>query len=518
MRVAAAAVSGLVLALAGPPFDFTIGVWLGLAGFAFVLGSARARFADALAVGTAFGFGANMLAVRFVPAVVARFTPLPYAAGVFALVLLAVGQGLAWGAGALAYEALARRRIPRAFAFATGIYVASFAPAVFPATAAGLASAWPVMVQLADVVGERGVAFVLALTAGLVAEAAIELVASRDRTQVRRALLPLVIAAALTVGVVLEGTSRIRAFAREGTTDTVRVALIAPAVPAEARWDPSRAEGVLELLTTLTREAEAQGAELTVWHETAYPYVVAASSRRCPMGEHAMLGAGVHGPVLAGAVFSAGPGDAYNAAAVCASKPVWGDILGAPYAKRRLLAFGEAVPFAEHAPWLRHVFARGLGLVPGDRNVILTAGAVRASALICFEDTLTGAGHDAMAGSPNLLVNITNDAWFEGSAETELHLRLSAMRAVETRRDFVRAVNVGPAAWIDATGRVRARSSGAPGDAPSFLMVTPTLRETPATLFARFGDTPTATGLLLALAAIGGANTLNARRRARPLD
>jgi apolipoprotein N-acyltransferase len=58
---------------------------------------------------------------------------------------------------------------------------------------------------------------------------------------------------------------------------------------------------------------------------------------------------------------------------------------------------------------------------------------------------------------PNILVNMTNDAWYWGSSELEQHLACSVFRAVETRRPLVIAANGGISAWIDAYGRVRAQ-------------------------------------------------------------
>ena len=59
---------------------------------------------------------------------------------------------------------------------------------------------------------------------------------------------------------------------------------------------------------------------------------------------------------------------------------------------------------------------------------------------------------------PNLLVNLTNDAWFGDTTEPWQHLAASVYRAVELRLDLVRAVNNGVSAVIDSTGRVRART------------------------------------------------------------
>ena len=143
-------------------------------------------------------------------------------------------------------------------------------------------------------------------------------------------------------------------------------------------------------------------------------------------------------------------------------------------------------------------------MLPGDHPVALQAGRVRAGVLICFEDLLPVAGREAASLSPNLLVNVSNDAWFSGSAESQIHLRLSVLRAVELRRDFVRAVNLGPTSWVDAAGRVRARYDE---DLPGSLVVDAALLDDGPTLYARFGDWPG----LLALGALVTAALLRRR-------
>jgi apolipoprotein N-acyltransferase len=106
----------------------------------------------------------------------------------------------------------------------------------------------------------------------------------------------------------------------------------------------------------------------------------------------------------------------------------------------------------------------------------------------CYEDTLPSFGRELFAATqPNLLVNVTNDAWFVGSQEPWLHQRLAAMRSIELRRDMVRAVNLGVSSWIDAGGRMRRSRHDAE---PGFLLVAPALRNEPPTPYARFGDWP----------------------------
>jgi apolipoprotein N-acyltransferase len=496
-----AASAGIVLALAAPPFDAYPTLWLGMSALAYCLGedpgwpafASRARVAlTGARRGLVFGAAANLVALRFIPDVIARFTPLPWAAGVLALVLLAFFEGTRWMVASVACETLARARVPRPVAFAAGVYAGTFVPTMIPWTVAGGVSPWPAMVQLADVCGERGVTFLMALTAGLAASGVRLARVPATRTHALRVFSAAVVLLIAQAGFGVARMRRITAI--RSSAPTARVALVQPGIGATTRWEIERAPAIVQELSALTASAEAQGAGLVVWPEAAYPYRLAHGSRREPAGALPILEPGVHGPVVTGLLTTAPGGLAYNSA-VLATR----DGLSATYDKRHLLWFGETVPLADRLPWMRLVFARGLGLSPGNHAVTLDAGRVRAAVLICYEDTLPEAGREAMAQSPNLLVNITNDAWF-GGAESELHLRMAAMRAVELRRDLVRAVNLGVPSWVDATGRVRARGS------PEFVGVLPTepaLLDGADTFYARFGDLPWAlAGLILANAAI----------------
>jgi apolipoprotein N-acyltransferase len=337
----------------------------------------------------------------------------------------------------------------------------------------------------------------MASSAGLLAAA----LRHRDR---RRALL-LAAGLALPLLMFAHGKMRIAHVERDRQeAPTVTLGLVQPSIGALVRWNSARAKGILESLQELTVSSEQQGAELTIWSEGAYPYPVAHDSRTAPIGAKAVLVPGIRGPVLSGFVSMASHHDELNSAAICTSD----GSISVPQDKVRLLPFGEQIPVIGRIPWVRRTFSRGVGLIPGVGNVVQSWDRVRASVLICVEDTLPEAGRDAMADRPNLLVNLTNDAWFEGSRESELHLRLAAPRAVESRRDMVRAVNLGPTSWIDAAGVVRRRFEGA---SPGVLIATPALLEWAPTLYDRFGDYPTAFALfIVAVAGIAGA-----RRRRR---
>jgi len=478
--------SGALLALSTPPWDLVPAVWVALAVLYGLLleeqppSSRFLRLAAGSLRGLLFGAGTNLVALRFVVPVVSRFTPLPWAVGLAALVLLSLEQGLRFAAAAMLTIQLARRGVPRWLAFGAGVYLSTFIPCVFPWTVATGLVPFPALLQLAEVFGERGVSALVAASAALAVEGARALRAPGPRG---RGWALLGGAAGIPAVLLVQGLLATRAVeAQRRDSPRARVALLQPSIEATERWDPAEAAHILERLAALTRTAEEEvpPPDLTVWTEGSYPYLVDARARYDTRGPRAILQPGVRGPLLVGLMMR-GAGGVYNSAAV-----VRDGRISEPYHKSHLLIFGEYVPFGETFPWLNEVFYRGTGLLRGTRPVRLDAGPIRAVALNCYEDTLSYAVQEAMKVEPNLLVNITNDAWYTGSMESELHLRLATPRAIEVRRDMVRAVNYGETTWVDATGRVRARYDG---DAPGILRTEPALLAT-RTPYARTGDAP----------------------------
>ncbi len=84
----------------------------------------------------------------------------------------------------------------------------------------------------------------------------------------------------------------------------------------------------------------------------------------------------------------------------------------------------------------------------------LRSPAVRFSSLICFEDTVARLARESVRNGARLLVNQTNDAWFDPSSGSRQHMAHCVLRCVENRVPAVRAANTGVTCAIDPYGRV----------------------------------------------------------------
>lgn len=136
-----------------------------------------------------------------------------------------------------------------------------------------------------------------------------------------------------------------------------------------------------------------------------------------------------------------------------------GGVLGC-YEKMHPVMFGEYIPLAERFPWLYSLTPLPAGLTAGTKPVAVTIAGHRVAVNICYETALPAAVREMVrtleqaGGRPDMIVNLTNDGWFWGSSELDMHLAAAIFRAVEVRTPLVIAANTGFSGWIDGSGRL----------------------------------------------------------------
>ncbi|MBI4917470.1 MAG: apolipoprotein N-acyltransferase [Acidobacteria bacterium] len=312
--------------------------------------------------------------------------------------------------------------------------------------------------------------------------------------------LPAAVAGLLVLGTVAYGLIRLpQVDENQEHATPLRVGLVQANMGTyQKRDDPE--EGHRRHLTD-SLALQAEGVDLLIWPESAYVFLLPArtgSNVRPLVLQRPDVAGELHTPLLFGALRrEEGGGDRpidHNTAFLVDAA---GTVQGT-YDKTYLLAFGEYLPFGDTFPWLYSLSPHSGRFTPGSRLDALPFGSHRIGVLVCYEDVLPGFTRKLVrASEPDLLVNITNDAWFGETTEPEIHLALSVFRAVEHRRWLVRATNSGISALIDPAGRVVA-STG--------LATRETLRGTVrwqhgTTLYTVLGDWPG----WLALAAVAWA-------------
>ncbi|MGE4293415.1 MAG: apolipoprotein N-acyltransferase [Desulfovibrio sp.] len=206
---------------------------------------------------------------------------------------------------------------------------------------------------------------------------------------------------------------------------------------------------------TTTASSNANQPDLIVWPETAMPFYLQDASVYSNQVSEFVRTSGV--PLIAGAPAymqqEDGSFNFYNRAFLFNPH----DDSVSWYDKVHLVPFGEYVPLKEWLPVDK--LASGVGdYLPGDRLAPLNADGMHLGLLICYEAIFPELAQERVARGADILVNISNDAWFGRSSAPWQHLAQTRMRAVEQSRWIARGTNTGVSAFIDPLGRLAASS------------------------------------------------------------
>jgi len=146
----------------------------------------------------------------------------------------------------------------------------------------------------------------------------------------------------------------------------------------------------------------------------------------------------------------------YNSAFLTDDK---GKILG-KYNKIKLLLFGEYLPFSDIFPAIKTLSPASGDFTPGSELNILNIydKGIKIGPLICYEDILPEFSREFAKKGANILINLTNDAWFGESFAPYQHLLVAIPRAVETRRYLIRSTNTGVSVVVDSIGQIKSQT------------------------------------------------------------
>ena len=224
----------------------------------------------------------------------------------------------------------------------------------------------------------------------------------------------------------------------------ISVALLQGNISQSIKWSPEHAQQTLQQYLDMVRQTQAR---LIVLPETALPILAEQIDATYleALKQHATE---QQGDLLVGVVASA-QGEYFNSALSLGVSPMQA------YSKSHLVPFGEYIPLKSVFGW---IYRDWLHMPLSDlsrgtsRQPLLIAGQ-KIGVNICYEDVF---GDEIAQQLPQaeLLVNISNDAWYGQSFAADQHMQFSQVRAMETGRMVLRSTNTGATAIIDKNGQV----------------------------------------------------------------
>jgi apolipoprotein N-acyltransferase len=346
----------------------------------------------------------------------------------------------------------------------------------------------PWLLQSADLWGHYGLSFILVLLNTLIALLCRAGIQKKGQLGL---ILPVLL---LCAGVALYSFLRWQQIGKEMGQQvqrgaTMRVGVVQGNIAQDQKWSPGLQEKALATYFRQTRDLVAQDRPvLVIWPETALPFypsahplmrvvrdfagqenislltgapwVETASEDKRPGGETSQekgdrrrwidAASGADGGGAAGNSDRKKP-RYYNSALLI--NPHGSLIDG--YSKSHLVPYGEYVPLKKMMPFLAPLVEAAGDFSPGAVSHALDCQNARIGVLICFESIFPEIARKWVGVRANLLVNLTNDAWYGRSSAPHHSLAMTVLRAVETRRSLVRAANTGFSGFIDPLGQVQ---------------------------------------------------------------
>jgi apolipoprotein N-acyltransferase len=223
------------------------------------------------------------------------------------------------------------------------------------------------------------------------------------------------------------------------------VRLLQPNIRNQVGFDEAEAMAGYRRLLAMSRDACEPGA-LVVWPESAaWPFVYG----RAPLLDADLAELNRRGcAVLLNSVYPAGDSYFNSAFLLAPGRP------DERYDKRRLVPFGEYVPFAGVFSWVDKLARNAGDYRPAEGLRLLAWGADRLGLSICYEVIFPADVAQAVRRGATILATITNDAWYGDTSAPWQHLRAARFRAAESRRPMLRAAITGVSAVIRPDGSV----------------------------------------------------------------
>ena len=430
-----------------------------------------------------FGFGCFAVGISWVHVSMDTFGGLPLAASVGLMALLALylalypaltGLGLAW---------LTRTNTPslwRNLLLFPALWVLTewargWVMTGFPWIWAGYSQTQGPLKELASIIGALGLSFLIAMLAGALA------LCFSKRYKSLLILLPFIAAAAWVAPKLTQ---------IQPTGESVKVALVQGNIPQSMKWEPESLWPTLLKYMDLSREHF--DADIIVWPEAAIP---APESMVQDFLDNANKVANLNHTSIITGIISRQHDEFYNSLIVLGNHnqkqqdtPDYESDGSNQFKKHHLLPIGEFVPFEALlrpiAPFFNlpmSSFARGDYQQPN-----LSAVGHKIAPAICYEIAFPEQLRDSVNLGTDLLLTVSNDAWFGTSNGPLQHMEIAQMRAIELGRPLVRATNNGVTAVVDEKGNITA---ALPQFETGVLSATIQL-VTGQTWFAKIGQTP----------------------------
>ncbi len=341
------------------------------------------------------------------------------------------------------------------------------------------------IIQISDILGVYGVSFLIILVNVSLFYIFLYRTGNKERGVIIKKQTAVI---AITVSIFFFGLNWIYGSWRINRIDqlskaseTVRVAVIQGNIEQKLKWKKNFQVSTINKYIYLSKISARQKPDLIIWPETAAPFYMYNNKRLTDILQKGIRDMDadfiIGSPSVTGNKKSH---DYYNSAYLVKPDGTARD----KYDKVHLVPFGEYVPLKKYLPFVGKMVAHAGDFSSGKPGKTIIWRKTGLGIQICYEIIFPDLSRMMVNNGASLLINITNDAWYEKTSVPYQHFSMSIFRAIENRRSLARAANTGISGIIDPVGRVMV-ATPIFEDAAETRSV-PLLNE--ISLYTRFGD------------------------------
>jgi apolipoprotein N-acyltransferase len=460
-RAALVVASGLALALAFPKSDVTLLAWVAFVPFFYAVEGEPLK--HVFWWGWLQGLACYVGSLYWVVITLNEFAGVNFFLSLIPMLLLAAVVGIFTALSMWTGEFCARRlRLPivitMPIAWAAVELVRTYFPIGFPWNLLGETQYKNIdLIQFAEFTGTYGISALIIFFNVVIFMVLLRRGSRRFQT------ISLSVLTALMVGAIGFGHWRISELKSLKPDGSFRVAMVQGDIAQSVKWDPNAQAPTFKIYSDQSIEGAKEGADLIVWPEAAatfifqpdnlYPEAIAGDMTY--RDALLKLARDIGKPILLGAPAlvikdNRVTGFANRAYLVSAQ----GEVVGW-YDKIQLVPFGEYVPFRAVLGYFVNRIVHGMGdMIPGEQQTLFDVKGAKLSVLICYESIFPDLARRSVKEGADVMVNITNDAWYGTSSAPYQLLAMAAMRSVETKVPMIRVANTGISAIIQNDGNI----------------------------------------------------------------
>ncbi len=319
------------------------------------------------------------------------------------------------------------------------------------------------LIQVSDITGVYGVSFLVVAFSSLI----VDIIQIKRRTQeiplypIHTRIIGIVMFIIISAGVIVYGYWRVN---QVRPSKDIKISIIQGNIEQDKKWDPEFQKEVISIYEDLTKtEAIKNSPDLIVWPETAVPFFFSEVPSNPSSNDDFLSQSLIYFQKDLNTHLLFGGIRRYTEKVDGLTKTNFSNSAFLLNKDGKLVYFYDKihlVPFGEYVPLRGILFfidklTVGIGDYKEGREYKLATTPVGDfGTVICYEIIFPELVRKFFNKEGDFIVNITNDAWFGKTSGPYQHFNTAIFRAVENRKPVVRAANTGISGFIDSNGRI----------------------------------------------------------------